>query len=70
MSCVIIGHSKEGSKIIDFVSAKVKLRNEMRIGMKRVNGEKITRYIWMKNLMKNLMKNKVYTRIESQLRVS
>ncbi len=45
MSCVIIGYSKEGSKIIDFVNAKGKLRNEMRIGMKRVNGEGITSYI-------------------------
>ena len=65
-SCVIIGYSNEGSKVIDFVSTKGKLRKEMRMGVKRVNGEGITRYMWLKELVMN----KVYTRIEFQLVVS
>ena len=65
-SCVIIGYSNEGSKVIDFVRTKGKLRKEMRMGVKRVNGERITRYMWLKDLVMN----KVYTRIEFQLVVS
>ena len=65
-SCVIIGYSKDSSKIIDFVNAKGKLRKEMRMGVKNVNGEGKTRYMWLKDLVMN----KVYTRIEFQLAVS
>jgi hypothetical protein len=65
-SCVIIGYTKDGSKIIDFVSTKGELRKEMRMGVKRVNGEGITRYMWLKDLVMN----KVYTQIEFQLVVS
>jgi hypothetical protein len=65
-SCVIIGYSKDGSKIIDFVCAKGKLRKEMRMGVKKVNGEGKSRYMWLKDLVMN----KVYTRIEFQLVVS
>jgi hypothetical protein len=64
--CVIIGYSKDGSKIIDFVCAKGKLRKEMRMGVKKVNGEGKSRYM----LLKDLVMNKVYTRIEFQLVVS
>ena len=65
-SCVIIGHSEEGSKIIDYVSSKKKLRSEMRMGVKKLNGEEKTRYMWLKELV---MGN-VYTRIEFQPVVS
>ena len=65
-SCVIIGYSDEGSKVIDFVRTKGKLRKEMRIGMKTIDGVEKTRYIWLKELVME----KVYTRIEFQLVVS
>ena len=64
--CVIIGYSDEGSKVIDFVRTKGKLRKEMRIGMKTIDGVEKTRYIWLKELVME----KVYTRIEFQLVVS
>jgi uncharacterized membrane protein len=65
-SCVVIGYSKEGSKIIDFVNAKGKLRKEMRMGVKKAEGVEKTRYMWLKELVME----KVYTRIEFQLVVS
>ena len=66
VSCVIIGHSEEGSKIIDYVSSKKKLRSEMRMGVKKVNGEEKTRYMWLKELVLN----RAYVRIEFQPVVS
>ena len=65
-SCVIIGYSKDGSKIIDLVNAKGKLRKEMRMGMKKVDGVGKTRYMWLKQLVME----RAYTRIEFQLAVS
>jgi uncharacterized membrane protein len=65
-SCVVIGYSKEGSKIIDLVNAKGKLRKEMRMGLKKVEGVEKTRYMWLKELVME----KIYTRIEFQLVVS
>lgn len=61
-SCVIIGYSNEGSKVIDFVKTKGKLRNEMRNGIKKINGQEKTRYMWLKELVMG----KVYARIEFQ----
>ena len=65
-SCVIIGYSNEGSKVLDFVRTKGKLRKEIRMGMKKVDGAEKTRYMWLKELLME----KVYTRIEFQLVVS
>jgi hypothetical protein len=65
-SCVIIGYSNEDSKVIDFVRTKGKLRKEMRMGMKKVDGVEKTRYMWLKEMVME----KVYTRIEFQLVVS
>ncbi len=65
-SCIIIGYSESGSKIIDFVSSKKKLRSEMRRGVKKVNGEEKTRYMWLKELVMS----HAYMRIEFQPVVS
>lgn len=65
-SCIIIGYSEQGSKVIDYVSSKRKLRNEMRMGIKKINGQEKTRYMWLKELVMS----HVYTRIEFQPVVS
>ena len=65
-SCIIIGHSEKGSKIIDYVSSKKKLRSEMRMGVKKVNGKEKTRYMWLKELVLH----RAYVRIEFQPVVS
>jgi hypothetical protein len=48
------------------VNAKGKLRKEMRMGMKKVDGVGKTRYMWLKQLVLE----RAYTRIEFQLVVS
>jgi hypothetical protein len=48
------------------VNAKGKLRKEMRMGVKKIEGVEKTRYMWLKELVME----KVYTRIEFQLVVS
>lgn len=51
-SCIVIGYKNDESQIIDLIKNKVRLRKEVRSGMKLWEDKNISRYLWIQEQTK------------------